>query len=140
MPNQRFVAPRGGPFDLTFRLRVDDQFDTGEDSVNVHVNANNAPVITAGAAQTINNVKTHGTVSMNGAATDPEGDTPITYSWTQVDDHGVPLAGRRPAPRHPRHPDRGHRGLRRPEGPGHAPLPGRRDRLARRGLDRAPSP
>ena len=78
--------------DLTFRLRVDDQFDTGEDSVNVHVNANNAPVITAGASQTINNVKTHGTVSMNGAATDVEGDTPITYSWTQVDDHGVLLA------------------------------------------------
>ncbi len=46
-PNQRFVAPRNGPFDLTFRLRVDDGYDTGEDSVNVHVNANNGPVITA---------------------------------------------------------------------------------------------
>ena len=90
-PNQRFVAPRNGPVDLTFRLRVDDQFDTGEDSVNVHVNANNAPVITAGASQTINNVKTHGTVAMNGAATDVEGDTPIAYPWTQVDDHGVLL-------------------------------------------------
>jgi large repetitive protein len=91
MPNQRFVAPRGGPLDLTFRLRVDDQFDTGEDSVNVHVNANNAPVITAGPSQTINNVKTHGAVSMSGVATDAEGDTPITYSWSQVDIHGDPL-------------------------------------------------
>ena len=42
-PNQRFVAPRNGPVDLTFRLRVDDGFDTGEDTVVVHVNANNAP-------------------------------------------------------------------------------------------------
>jgi len=92
MPNQRFVAPRGGPFDLTFRLRVDDGFDTGEDSVNVRVNANNGPVFTAGAAQTINNVKTNGTVSMSGAATDPEGDTPITYAWSQVDEFGVALA------------------------------------------------
>ena len=60
-PNQRFVAPRGGPFDLTFRLRVDDGLDTGEDSVVVHVAANNGPVITNGANQTINNVKTGAT-------------------------------------------------------------------------------
>ena len=91
MPNQRFIAPRNGPLDLTFRLRVDDGYDTGSDTVNVHVNANNGPVITAGASQTISNVKTHGTVSMNGAATDPEGDTPITYAWSQTDLHGAPL-------------------------------------------------
>jgi hypothetical protein len=91
MPNQRFVAPRNGPLDLTFRLRVDDGFDTGSDTVNVHVNANNGPVITAGASQTINNVKTHGTVSMNGSATDAEGDTPITYAWSQTDVHGAPI-------------------------------------------------
>ena len=48
------------------------------------------PSITNGTAQTINNVKTHGTVTMNGAATDPEGDTPITYAWSQVDDQRRP--------------------------------------------------
>jgi hypothetical protein len=89
--NQRFVAPRGGPVDLTFRLRVDDGFDTGEDTVVVHVNANHGPVITNGNAQTINNAKISTTVTMSGAATDPESDTPITYSWSQVDAEGAPL-------------------------------------------------
>ena len=92
-----FRRPARRPGDLDFRLRVDDGFDTGEDNDDVHVTANNGPVFTNGASQTISNVKTGASVSMNWAATDPEGDTPITYAWEQVDQHGVALAGRRPA-------------------------------------------
>jgi hypothetical protein len=91
-PNQRFTAPRDGAATLTFRLRVDDGFDTGEDTVVVTINDNNAPNITNGESQTISNIKTGGSVTMSGAATDAEGDTPITYAWTQVDDEGDPIA------------------------------------------------
>ena len=110
-------APRR-PVDLTFRLRVDDGFDTGEDTVVVHVTANNGPVITNGAAQTINNVKTHGTVTMNGARDRSRGRHPDHVHWTQVDDHGVPARQRRPAARHARarRPPRARRS-RRPKGP-----------------------
>ncbi len=89
-PDQSFVAPRG-PVDLTFNLRVDDGYDYTDDTVVVHVNANNPPVITNGDNQTINNVKTGAPVTMSGAATDVEGDTPITYAWTQVDSGGNPI-------------------------------------------------
>ncbi len=91
-PNQRFTAPRNGPADLVFRLRVDDGFDTGSDTVTVHINANNGPTFTNGTDQTISNVKTGATVAMNGIATDAEGDTPVTYAWSQVDDNGDPIA------------------------------------------------
>ena len=63
-PNQRFTAPRNGPADLVFRLRVDDGFDTGSDTVTVPVNTNKTPSCTNGGSQTGANRKTGGTASM----------------------------------------------------------------------------
>ena len=49
-PDQRFTVPRTAG-DLTFRLRVDDGYDTGEDTIVVHVCPNNGPTITNGVGR-----------------------------------------------------------------------------------------
>ena len=85
-----FITP-AGPAELVFALRVDDGVGYGEDTVTVFVDPNNAPVITNGQDQVINDVETRGAVTMNATATDAD-DQPVSYTWTQVDDEGVELA------------------------------------------------
>ena len=57
--------------------------------------ANQPPVITNGASQTLNNIKTNVSVQLNGTATDPDNAAPsanqtLSYSWSQVDGAGDP--------------------------------------------------
>ena len=92
-----FTAPEG-PATLYFQVVATDSLGaptTG--NVTVNVLANHLPVITNGASQTINNVKTNVSVQLNGGATDPDNAPPsanhvLTYAWSQVDGSGVPLA------------------------------------------------
>ncbi|MBN2005559.1 MAG: FG-GAP repeat protein [Anaerolineae bacterium] len=78
-----FTAP-SDPAVLTFALVVTDSLgmpDPTPDTVTVTVN-NQPPVASAGADQTVDaNV----IVSLDGSASsDPDGDTPLTYHWTQT--------------------------------------------------------
>ena len=83
-----FTSPPG-PATLVFRLRADDGFATGEDTVTVTVLDNTPPVLT----NPLNNVtiNTRTSTVLNATATDAEG-YPVTYLWTQVDADGEELA------------------------------------------------
>ena len=91
-----FTAPRG-PATLHFQITATDSLGARDHgTVTVNVLANNPPVITGGANQTINNIKTNVSVQLNGTATDPDNAAPsanqvLSYSWTQVDENGVLL-------------------------------------------------
>jgi hypothetical protein len=63
----------------TFEVTVDDGIATSTDTVNVTMDANDAPTITADA--TPNPVELSNVSSLTATVGDPEGDT-LTYSWT----------------------------------------------------------
>jgi VCBS repeat-containing protein len=84
-----FTAP-GDPTTLTFSLMVTDSlgmWSEVNDSVTITVN-NQAPTANAGTDQ---NVYKNTTVTLHGSGTDPDADTPLTYSWTQTSGPGVTL-------------------------------------------------
>jgi hypothetical protein len=78
-----FTAP-GSPDILTFTLTVTDSLglaDPTPDEVMITVN-NQAPIAHAGSDQ---GVSTSALVTLDGSASyDPDGDTPLTYGWTQT--------------------------------------------------------
>ena len=76
-----FTAPQvEADTTILFTLTADDGQDTSSDSVSITVTAhvNGLPSVEAGPAQT---VMEGSDVSLNGSATDPEGDA-MTYLWT----------------------------------------------------------
>ena len=76
-----FTAPQvDSDTTILFTLTADDGQDTSSDSVSITVTAhvNGLPSVEAGPAQT---VMEGSDVSLNGTATDPEGDA-MTYLWT----------------------------------------------------------
>ncbi|MFO0600650.1 MAG: myxosortase-dependent M36 family metallopeptidase [Myxococcaceae bacterium] len=78
-----FTAPEvmAAGTDLVFQLIVNDGLDASVAStVTVHVtDVNRAPVAMAGPAQTVDE---RTMVTLAGSATDPDGDSPLTYQWT----------------------------------------------------------
>ncbi len=81
------VSNSEGSKTLTFKLTVtDNEGATGEDSVNITVNAvNENPTADAGADQQVNE---NSSVNLSGSAIDPDGDTPV-YNWAQTDSSGL---------------------------------------------------
>ena len=80
-----FTAPQvEADTTILFTLTADDGPDTSSDSVSITVTAhvNSIPSVEAGSAQTI---LEGSEVSLNGTATDPEGDA-MTYLWTYTMD------------------------------------------------------
>jgi hypothetical protein len=86
-----FAAP-GDPGVLTFTLTVTDSLglaDPTPDEVVITVN-NQAPIAHAGSDQ---GVSTSALVTLDGSASyDPDGDTPLTYGWTQTGGTAVVLS------------------------------------------------
>ena len=96
-PPSGFVAPKG-PGTLYLQVVATDSLGAATTgTVTVNVLANQPPVITNGASQTINNIKVNqAAVQLNGTATDPDNAAPsanqtVSYSWSQVDGLGAPL-------------------------------------------------
>ena len=77
---------------LTFTLTVTDALglaDATPDQVVITV-TNQAPIANAGADQTVN---TNATVTLDGSgSSDPDSDTPLTYSWQQTGGTAVTLS------------------------------------------------
>nr|WP_255551867.1 PKD domain-containing protein [Erythrobacter crassostrea] len=105
--NPTFTAPTATSVDqiLTFDLTVDDNATSGgagsgarqapsspqQDSVQITILANTAPVADAGTDQ--GPIDSGETVTLNGSgSTDPEGDS-LTYIWTQIAGTPVTLTG-----------------------------------------------
>ncbi len=81
-----FTAPAvDADANVTFTLTVGDGPNTVTDNVIVTIENNDPPSIDAGSDQT---VQEGDTVTLNGTATDGDGDQ-LTYSWTQIS--GLPL-------------------------------------------------
>ena len=86
-----FTAPTRASLDqvMVFEVTVNDGIASGTATVAITVPANGVPVANAGSAQT---VAGGASVSLNGSATDLEGD-PLTYAWTQTSGPSVTLSG-----------------------------------------------
>jgi hypothetical protein len=84
----KFTSPPG-PATLVFRLRADDGFSTGNDTVTITVLDNTPPALTNPLNDITINTRT--STVLNATATDAEG-YPVSYSWTQVDENGDELA------------------------------------------------
>jgi hypothetical protein len=85
-----FTAP-ADPAVLTFGLMVVDNTGAAApfaDSVTVTVN-NQRPAAEAGANQSVDTLTT---VILEGSGSDPDGDTPLTYQWTQISGPAVLLS------------------------------------------------
>lgn len=76
---------------LRFTLRVSNGATTATSSTSVTVRAPRAPVVNAGAAQT---VPSGASVTLTGTASDPnQPPLPLTYQWRQTAGPGVALSG-----------------------------------------------
>lgn len=88
--NPTFTAPTNST-NLTFLLFVTDSLqlsDMTPDQVNILVN--NAPIANAGTDQSVNTLTL---VTLNGSgSSDQDGDTPLTYLWTQTNGPSVTLS------------------------------------------------
>lgn len=79
---------------LTFRLSVDDGHGANNATTSsitiLPASSNQAPVANAGSAQT---VTAGANVTLQGSATDPDGDTIASYQWTKVSGPSIALNG-----------------------------------------------
>lgn len=88
--NPNFIAP-SDPTTLTFSLIVTDSLgakDPTPDTVDIIVH-NQAPIADAGPDQGVNRLSL---VNLLGSGTDPDGDYPLTYLWTQTSGPTVTLS------------------------------------------------
>ena len=80
--NPSFTAP-ADPSTLTFSLAVTDNLgkaDPTPDTVDITIN-NQAPSANAGPDQ---NIQVFSSVTLSGSGIDPDGDLPLTFTWTQT--------------------------------------------------------